>query len=78
MKEITTPAGRMNFYFGILFLVLLLVGYTSTWMDYLFAAFVTTIRHTNAEVPAMPWFAGPAFLVYAVFCVVYVDLRTEH
>ena len=76
-KEITTPAGRLNFSFGILFLLLLLVGYAVSWLDYAFAAFVTLVRHTNEEVPGMPWFAPLSFVVYAVFCVVYVDLRTD-
>jgi hypothetical protein len=76
MKEITTPAGRVNFAFGLLFLLLLLVGYATSWIDYAYAALVMMVRHTMVEVPGMPWYAPVTFLAYAVFCVVYVGQRT--
>lgn len=72
-KEVTTPGGRMNAFFGILMFSLIMSAYVSTWLDFAYAAFVTWTTHSAATPPGTPWWALLAFIFYAIFCLIYLE-----
>ena len=77
--EFSTDSGRINYRFGILLLVLLIVSYVPTWCDYLYATAIVIFRpqFPVPEIPQTPPWGVAAFLVYAIVCVAFIGIKLE-